>query len=329
MLEETQVVVEKQADVVDAVLEHGDALHPQAEGEAGVFFGVVAHGLEDRGMDHARPQDLQPAGGLADPAALAPADDAGDVDFGGGFGEGEIAGAEAQADLGAEHLVHELGEHALQVGEGDVAVHQEPLHLVKHGGVGHVRVPAVDLARGDDAHRGPAFLHDPDLHGGGVGAQQHLVVEIKGVLHVPGRVVRREIQGLEIVPVQLDLGAGDGLETQVQEDVADLLHGAGEGMEAAQGTPPAWQGNVDGQGPGPGRGLFERGEGLGQGALQTSLGPVGCRTHQAAGLRVQVLEPPQNLGENPLAPQVLDPQGLQGLGIGSLTHLPPTCLYQL
>ena len=72
LAQESQVVVEEEADVVDPVLQHGDAFDAQPEGEAGVGFRVVAHGLEDRGVDHAGAQDLQPAGGLADPAAVAP-----------------------------------------------------------------------------------------------------------------------------------------------------------------------------------------------------------------------------------------------------------------
>ena len=99
LAQESQVVVEEQADVVDSVLQHGNAFDAQPEGEAGVGFRVVADGLEDRGMDHAGAQDLEPAGGLADPAAVAAAHDAFDIDFRGWFGEGKVAGAEADAHL--------------------------------------------------------------------------------------------------------------------------------------------------------------------------------------------------------------------------------------
>jgi hypothetical protein len=160
--------------------------------------------------------------------------------------------------------------------------------LVKHGGVGIVRVPAVHLAGRDDAHRRLALLHDPDLHRGSVGAEQDLVVEIKGVLHVPGRVVRRDVQGLKIVPVQLHFRAGNGLEAQVQEDVADFLHGAGQGMEASQRRPAAGEGDIDGRSRSPGGGLLERGQGAGQCAFKAFLGPVGRGTHLTAGLWVQV-----------------------------------------
>src|SRR5687767_1802279 len=59
LLEEPQVVLVEQADVVDAVADHGHAVDPEAEGEAGDHLGVVddtaeprVHGLEHRGVDH-------------------------------------------------------------------------------------------------------------------------------------------------------------------------------------------------------------------------------------------------------------------------------------
>ena len=47
------VILEEEADVVDAVLQHGYPLHPHAEGEPDHALGVVADGGEDVGVDHA------------------------------------------------------------------------------------------------------------------------------------------------------------------------------------------------------------------------------------------------------------------------------------
>ena len=50
LLEELQVVLEHQADVVDAVLQHGDALDADAEGEAGVlgcYLVMTGRGCDD------------------------------------------------------------------------------------------------------------------------------------------------------------------------------------------------------------------------------------------------------------------------------------------
>src|SRR3972149_4500136 len=65
LLQETQVVHPKTPDVVDPVLQHGDALRPHAEGEPAVLLWVVAAVLQHHRMHHPAPQDLQPAGALA------------------------------------------------------------------------------------------------------------------------------------------------------------------------------------------------------------------------------------------------------------------------
>ena len=92
-----------------------------AEGEAGDVFirrGVeveaeafFAHSLEHGGVDHAAAQQLDPAGMLAFAAALAAAEDAGDLHVGRRLGEGEKAGEKAGPDVGAE----EGAAHALAV----------------------------------------------------------------------------------------------------------------------------------------------------------------------------------------------------------------------
>ena len=185
---------------------------------------------------------------------------------------------------------------------------------MKHGGVGDVRVPAVDLARGDDAHRGLALLHGTDLHRGGVGPEQHLVAEIKGVLHVPGRVVRRQVEGLEVIPVQFHLGAFHRLKAQVEEDVADLGHDAVQRVEPAPGQAPPRQGDVgDGSFRLAGRSL-QGAEGLIQGCFQGLFRPAGLLADAPPDLRVQFAETPQDAGEVPFAAQIFDPQQFQFLG---------------
>src|SRR5262245_10754536 len=61
LAQEAEIVLEEQPDLGDAVARHGDALEAHAEGEAGDFFRVVAHGPEHVGMDHAGSQQLAPA----------------------------------------------------------------------------------------------------------------------------------------------------------------------------------------------------------------------------------------------------------------------------
>ena len=109
-------------------------------------------------------------------AALAAAEDAGDLDVGAGFGEGEEAGEEAGFDVGAEEGLHGVVERALEVGEGDVGVDAEAFDLMEDGGVGGVGgVVAVDLAGDDDADGRGLRDHGADLDGAGVGAHEEAV----------------------------------------------------------------------------------------------------------------------------------------------------------
>ena len=65
LLEELQVVLEHQADVVDAVLQHGDALDANAEGEAGILIRVNVAVLQHLAVDNTAAQNFDPAGVLA------------------------------------------------------------------------------------------------------------------------------------------------------------------------------------------------------------------------------------------------------------------------
>src|SRR5690606_943889 len=135
LLQEAHVALKEQADILDAVLEKGDALDAHAEGEAPDLLGIVVHHPEDVGVDHAAPQDLEPPFPAAEAAALAPADAALDVHFGAGLGEREITGPEPDAPVLAEERVSHRRQGALEVGHGHALVDQEPLDLVKHGRV--------------------------------------------------------------------------------------------------------------------------------------------------------------------------------------------------
>src|SRR3989449_985537 len=71
LIEEAEVVLEEEADVVHAVLQHGDPLDAHAERPAGDLFGIVAHVLQHLGMHYPRAEDLQPARLAADAASRA------------------------------------------------------------------------------------------------------------------------------------------------------------------------------------------------------------------------------------------------------------------
>ena len=242
LLEEADVVGDEVADVVDVVADHGAAVDAEAEGEARPLLGVDADGLEHVGVDHPAAAQLDPARLRAHPAALALAEDAGDLELGRRLGEREERRPQPGVDVGAEVGVGERLDGAGQVAEGDAPVDDQPLDLVEDGQVAGVgRVPAVGPAGGDDVDRRRLRRHHPDLHGRGVGAQQRRLglaqLHVEGVPHAAGRMGGGHVEGLEVVPVGLDLGPLGHRVAHADEDVLQLAAGLVDEVEVAAASP--------------------------------------------------------------------------------------------
>src|SRR6516162_6478825 len=125
LLQKPHVALVEQLDLLDLVLQYGDALHTHAEGEAQNLRRVVAvllHELEHVGIDHSAAQQLDPAAEFALAAAVAAAEDAAYLHVGAGLGERKERRVEARFYRRAEQRLHGVVERALQVAEGDVGV---------------------------------------------------------------------------------------------------------------------------------------------------------------------------------------------------------------
>src|SRR5438552_425890 len=211
--QEADVVLEKDLDIVDAVLEHGETIDADAEGKATDFFRVVVDEAVDGGIDHAGAEEFDPGrafalrtGSATRGRAGSPTERAGDIELYARLGEREIAGAEARFDAGAKKLFYEILDGAGEIAEGNVGVDGEAFDLVegeRMGGVGIVA--AIDLAGYDDAHGRLLLLHGANLHGRSVGAKKERrrrafrQVQIEGVHVVADRMKLRDIKRLEIV----------------------------------------------------------------------------------------------------------------------------------
>ena len=244
-----------------AVFEHGDALDAHAEREALPLARVQSAIGQHAGMHHPRAQNFQPVGPLADLAGLAvPAD----IDLHRRLGEGEVAGAEAHRQVGhGEEATQEIHQAALEVRERDAAVDHQPLHLMEHRRMRCVMVGAPGAARRDDADRRLALQHGANLQRAGLGAQDDLVPlrvaagQVEGVLVLARGVMLGDVEGREIVPVALDVGAVDDRKTHRAEDRGQLLDGAVDGVDGAlpgtgRGMRARWQRHVDALGREPG-----------------------------------------------------------------------------
>src|SRR5437667_4806496 len=257
--QEADVVLEKDLDIVDAVLEHGQAVDADAEGKATDFFRVIIHEAVDGGIDHAGAEEFNPGRTFALRARSATggragstAEGAGDVELDAGLRERKITGAEARFDAGAKKLFYEIFDGAGEIAEGNVGVDGEafdPVEGERRGGVGIVA--AIDLAGYDDAHGRLLLLHGANLHGRSVGAKKERrrrafrQVQIEGVHVVADRMKLRDIQRLEIVVRRFDFGAFDDLAADAEENVFDFLEDLADQVMGADGANDAGKREVD------------------------------------------------------------------------------------
>ena len=161
-----------------------------------------------------QPSEFDPAGILADRAAVARADDAGSGQLGAGFGEWEVARTESRVRTPGRKLRQEGVQRAFQVGHADAFVNVETFDLVKHRRVrGIERVRAVTAAGRDNPHRRLPGFHSPDLDRRSVAAETSRPRQIEPGPGVARRVVGFEVQGREVVPVVLDVRPQFLLET--------------------------------------------------------------------------------------------------------------------
>src|SRR5690348_1276931 len=120
--EEAQVVLVEQAQVVDAVAQHREAIGSDAERESLPALGIDVHRAQHVGMHLSCTRDLQPA-------AVAEAH----VDFRRRLGEWKERRPEAQRQVVAlEEVAQERAEHRLQIRERHIVADPQSLHLMEH-----------------------------------------------------------------------------------------------------------------------------------------------------------------------------------------------------
>ena len=137
---------------------------------------------------------------------------------------GKKLGRNRHLGLGAEEDVDELLDRGLHVHHRDALVDDERLELVEHEHVRRVdRVGPIDPARRHHADRRLGLLHHADLDRRGLAAEQDIVLDVEVVQRVAGRMLGRDVQGDEVVPLVLDLRAVGDAEAHPAEDVQQLV----------------------------------------------------------------------------------------------------------
>src|SRR3954447_6227025 len=128
-LQEAHVVLEEDAQVLDAVAEHRDPVRAHAEGEPLVALRIEAAVAQHDRVDHARAKDRQPTRPLARGTAGAATDQAADVERDRWLGERVVTRTEARGSGRAEHRSREFVEQTAQMGEGRALVDHQPFDL--------------------------------------------------------------------------------------------------------------------------------------------------------------------------------------------------------
>src|SRR5690606_4158949 len=100
--------------------------------------------------------------------------------------------------------------------------------------------------RHDDLERRLVRLHVAHLHRARVRPEQTTVSGPEGVLRVAGRVLRREVEGPEVVVIGLQLWPGDDLVAERREHVQQTVGDEREQVKAAPGSSGAGQRDVKG-----------------------------------------------------------------------------------
>ena len=138
-----------------------------------------------------------------------------------------------------------------------------------------------------------------------MGAQQLVVGEIEGVLHVPRRVVRGNVQGGEVVVIAFDLRPFLHPVTEARENIHDFLDRADQRMAMARGGKPGRHGHVQrfaGDALGHGRGLHRR-KPLAQQCLGLLLEHIRPLPYQRSFIPWQLAHGSQHRGELALLAQ--------------------------
>ena len=173
------------------------------------------------------------------------------IHFTGRLREGKVVGAEPNLRVVSVDLVHNGDQCALQIAHGDVLGHHQTFDLMEHGGVGGIGLVLAEHTAGCQHTQGRlVLLHEADLHGTGLGAQQDgvLIVEIEGVAAIPGGVSLFDVQPGEVVVRKLHFGTVHHGVAHAHEDILDLLQHHVHGMLVTQLHCVTGDGHVNGLG---------------------------------------------------------------------------------
>jgi len=144
----------------------------------------------------------------------------------------------------AEKGVNEMHQGALEVGEGNALVHEEPFHLNKHGTVRRIQVHPVYASGRHNGHRRRGPLHDAYLNRRRLRAQHDSGLHEERVMRIPGRMVIGCIQRIKIIILRFHIRAERHLESHLRKNGDEFFHDLIDYMYMAAGDTPSREAQV-------------------------------------------------------------------------------------
>src|SRR5690606_1102640 len=195
-------------------------------------------------MNHSAPHHLKPPGVFAHAAALAMTLGTLNVYLSGRLSERKIGRAETNRNVRLKECFKELIYCPSSIRKTDVFINHQAFYLMEHRCMCEIRIAAVYPPRTNDADRRLLILHSAYLDRRGVCTQYMIVIDIKGIVHRPGRVMRRNIEGAEVVVIIFYLGTHFHAVTYRCEDFLNTLQCTGDRMQATGMLPSSGQRDI-------------------------------------------------------------------------------------
>ena len=146
--------------------------------------------------------------------------------------------ARSEIDADFEERLAEFLHHPFQMAEMGVLIDHQRFDLMKHRRVRRVGIAAIGASGRDHADGRLLRQHGAHLHRARMRAQHMaravcLAREIERVVHLPRRMIGRDVELGEVVVVVFDVGTFGDRETQIGEDRGDLVQHLADGMDGA------------------------------------------------------------------------------------------------
>src|SRR5215213_2205439 len=224
LFQEPDVVLEKQANVVELIHQRAHAIDSQTKRKPRILLRIHSDGAQHVRMHHSGTAQLDPARVFTNATASALAFETTEIKLRARLGERKVRRAKARHSVWPKHPSQKLRDRALQVRHRDAAIDTQAFDLEEHRIVcGIWSVTTKHTARRDHPDRHATTLHRVDLHGRCLRAKRKPIGGIERVLPRARRMVLRNVERIEVIEVLFDLAIVFNSVSERNEDIFEAL----------------------------------------------------------------------------------------------------------